>query len=161
MTTFSLFPQSIDASKRRITAIWFADVSRIPLNNGSNLTGYAFMACVYTLASTYQFYVALFSLDNKLAEIWRATPQNCPISIAAKIESEILDALDRLNIHMKPISQDSTLFAKALSRLPLAFDQEEITANNNFFSPPGAKNEPSPILSGDEKLALRNLASYQ
>ena len=100
MAIFSKYASSkIDASKRRVTALWFGDVERIELTDGSPLTGTAVMVAIYTLSGFYQYYVVLYALSNRIVEIWKIAAENIPITSAPECEFGLFRALRKHRSH--------------------------------------------------------------
>lgn len=157
MVIFSKYASSkIDASKRRVTALWFGDVERIELTDGSPLTGTAVMVAIYTLSGFYQYYVVLYALSNRIVEIWKIAAENIPITSAPECEFGLFRALRNKNIDLTQVPVDSPQFIKLLSRLPLAFDDDNTTQPNaQIFMAPGAENT-GVVVSDDEKKAIRH-----
>lgn len=156
MAIFSkLGASAIDASKRRVTALWFGDIDRVQLSDGNPLTGTAVMTAIYTLSGFYQYYVIFYALSNRVAEIWSIAAENIPISSASECEFGLFRALRNKGIELAAVPADSPQFLKLLARLPLAFDDDNSTRPNaKLFLAPGAANNASPV-SEEEKTAIR------
>lgn len=157
MAIFSKYASSkIDASKRRVTALWFGDVERVTLTDGTPLTGTAVMVAIYTLSGFYQYYVILYALSNRVVEMWKIAAENIPITAAPECEFGLFRALRNKNIELTQVPADSPQFVKLLSRLPLAFDDDNMTQPNaKLFMAPGSDNT-GVVVSDDEKVALRH-----
>lgn len=157
MAIFSKHASSkIDASKRRVTALWFGDVERVMLTDGTPLTGTAVMVAIYTLSGFYQYYVILYALSNRVVEIWKIAAENVPITSAPECEFGLFRALRNKNIELTQVPVDSPQFVKLLSRLPLAFDDDNMTQPNaKLYMAPGSENT-GVVVSDDEKVALRH-----
>lgn len=140
MAIFSKYNGKIDASKRRVTAMWFGDVDCIELLDGSTFTGTAVMTTIYTLSGFYQYYVIFYSLSNRIVEIWKVSAENIPITSASECEFGVIRVLQNKNIELTQVPADSPHFNKLLMRLPLSFDDDNSTQPNaNLYAAPGAQ----------------------
>ena len=161
MSFFSKTDTKIQASRHRIAALWFGDLDRVTLEDGTPFTGTALMASIYTLAAVYRYYIVFYSLDNRVVETWRSTQDDISISSAIDVERKLFSELRSRNIELTTIPTDTPQYSKALMPLPVEFDEDSATAPAGLFLAPGASDPNGSLLSADERISLRALLLCQ
>ena len=142
-------------------ALWFGDLDRVALEDGTPFTGTALMASIYTLAAVYRYYIVFYSLDNRVVETWLSTQDDISISSAIDVERKLFSELRSRNIELTTIPTDTPQYSKALMRLPVEFDEDSATAPAGLFLAPGASDPNGSLLSADERISLRALLLCQ
>lgn len=158
MPNFVRTALKIEASRRRVTALWFGDVNRVALQSDPQFTGSAILAAIFTLSGHYQYYVIFLSLSHKVIETWRVEPTKIPISESAVFEKKVINDLNAHGIELTPIPADTPMHHKILTILPMAFDDQNQTAPANLFDVPDDNTfRTSNSLSDDE---IRQIHSF-
>ena len=159
MISFQKLSSPIPASRRRIISLWFGDVDRIQLFTTQNFTGSAILATVYALTGTFQYYLVFLSLSQKIVETWTTEPEKIALSETSNFEKNLIAELKNKGIGLSAIQPSTQMFNKTLSKLPMAYNDDNDTMPAGIFDPKPITSSSSTSLSKEDRNTLLNLLS--
>ncbi len=154
MVEFTCDNQPIQASRRRVVAIAFGDVDRISLNFNTQFTGSAILVTVFSLSAKFQYHLVFQSLASKPVEIWHSIPEEVSLTDSGRFETELGNTLKEKGIILSNVQQDSANFTVLLTRLPMAFNDENETAPAGGFTTPDKSTAGKKPLAPEDRKTL-------
>lgn len=132
MADFTSDNTPIQASRKRVVALYKAVVDRIDLKSTSRFSGFAVLVTVFTVSANYQYHLVFMDNTFKPVEIWHFDVPLVSHSGVQEIEKDIVSTGRQLGIMFVPLVPGNVEFQTTLAKLPMAFDDDNATPMTGF-----------------------------
>ena len=153
---FEVVKGNVQASMKRVVALWYADVDRISLDGVSQFTGAAVFYSIFDMGGVVQYYVSLYEMNGNLFVTWRYKPGNVKVSKCNEVEEEIMKALRGNGIMFQPVLQSTATYRSILKKLPLVMAIDDKTPCVGEFQFDQKKETGGVVLSATDRDTLKH-----